>query len=169
MPAAFSPPCAVTFPPAMAILSGMRLEETPPPMPAAFSPPCATIVPPSMTILPGGVKPPAEPMPAAFLPPKTVRLPSPLTVRTVLDATSMPAAYCPFAARMLSPSSVTVQAALDTTKAEVSFLLRATSVKFRNVTFLTASFPTAMRKVPFVETPLTVASMRRASTHVLVA
>ena len=168
MPAAYAPPPDVMLPPVITILSALsRFELTPPPMPAAFSPPCATIVPPSMTILPGGVKPPAEPMPAAFLPPKTVRLPSPLIVSVDEAATSMPAAYCPFAARMLSPSSVTVQAALDTTKAEGSFLLRATIVRSFSVRFATLSSATTIRKVPLVETPLTVALLRRANTLVL--
>ena len=167
MPAAVSPPVAVILPPVISMLSAVRFDDAPPPIPAAFSPPCAITVPLSITILPGVVKPPREPMPAPFAPPKTARLPSPVTVITELDATSIPAAYCPFAAMTLSPESATAQAELDTTTADAYFSLRATIVRSFSVRFATLSSATTIRKVPLVETPLTVASLRRANSLVL--
>ena len=57
--------------------------------------------------------PPAEPIPAAYCPPKTTRLPSPFIVSAELLDTSTPAAYCPFAAMMLSPESVTEESTFE--------------------------------------------------------
>ena len=79
----------------------------------------------------------------------------------------MPAEYDPVAARMLSPLSVTAQEELDTTTADAYFSLRATIVRSFSVRFATLSSATTIRKVPLVETPLTVALLRRANSLVL--
>ena len=76
----------------------------------------------------------------------------------------MPAEYDPVAARMLFPLSATAQVELDTTTADAYFSLRATIVRSFSVRFATLSSATTIRKVPLVETPLTVALLRRANT-----
>ena len=77
IPAASSPPVAVTVPPLMRILPQEEASLKPllpPPIPAACSPPVAVTVPPEMVMLPQ-VALKSPPMPAAYFPPVAVIVP----------------------------------------------------------------------------------------------
>ena len=105
-------------------------------------------------------------MPAPFLPPIAARVPSPFKVTTELDETSMPDAYCPLAARMLSPLRTTVQAELEIAMAEANLASCATSVNFCKVRFLALPSATTRRNVQFEEMPETVESLLMVSAFV---
>jgi hypothetical protein len=102
-------------------------------------------------------------MPAPHGPPLALSEPLPLTVSTALEATSMPAEYCPAAKTELEPARTSVTSrSIATMEAFFALVSPSPSARFLSVRLAVEELAgTTRRKSPFVENPCTSASAVR--------